>query len=84
MIQWIVVLKIVIYLITCRKCGVQYVGKTNQTLRSRMNNHRNRLQQLANFYLYNHFNSDGHSLDDISIMPIEAVLHSHKDTTNIG
>ena len=50
--------KNVIYLITCRKCGVQYVGKTSRTQRCRMNNHRNRLKQLANFYLYNHFNSD--------------------------
>ena len=64
--------KNVIYLITCRKCGIQYVGKTRQTLRSRMNNHCNRLKQLGNFYLYNHFNSDGHYLDDILIMPIEA------------
>ena len=73
--------KNVINLITCRQCGIQYVGKTSQTLRSRMNNHRNRLKQLGNFYLYNHFNSDGHSLDDISIMPIEAVFHSPEDTT---
>ena len=57
--------KNVIYLITCRQCGIQYVGKTSQTLRSRMNNHGNRLKQLYNFYLYNHFNSDGHSLDEI-------------------
>ena len=62
--------KNVIYLITCRKCGIQYAGKTSQTLRNRMNNHRNRLKQLGNFYLYNHFNSDGHCLDDILIMPI--------------
>ena len=48
-----------------------------------MNNHRNRLKQLGNFYLYNHFNSGGHSLDDISIMPIEAEFHSPEDTTTI-
>ena len=76
--------KNVIYLIPCRQCGIQYVGKTSQTLRSRMNNHRNRLKQLGNFYLHNHFNSDGHSLDDISIMAIEAVFHSPEDTTTIG
>ena len=75
--------KNIFYLITCRKCGIQYVGKTSRTLRSRMNNHRNRLKQLANFYLYNHLNSDGLSLDDISILPIEAVLHSPGYTTTI-
>ena len=60
-------------LITCRKCGIQYVGETGQKLRSRVNNHRNRLRQLSNLYLYQHFNSDGHSEEDISIMPIEEV-----------
>ena len=63
----------VIYLITCRKCGIQYVGETGQKLRSRVNNHRNRLRQLSILYLYQHFNSDGHSEEDISIMPIEEV-----------
>ena len=31
--------KNVIYVISCRKCGVQYVGETSQTLRARFNNH---------------------------------------------
>ena len=30
----------VIYLINCSRCGVQYIGKTCQTLRCRFNNHR--------------------------------------------
>ena len=61
----------VIYLISCKKCGVQYVGETSQKLRSRLNNHRNRLRMLTNLYLYKHFSSDGHSEDDVLIMPIE-------------
>ena len=36
-------MKNVIYLISCRKCGVQYVGETSQALRNRFNNHGNRL-----------------------------------------
>ena len=31
--------KNVIYVISCKKCGVQYVGETSQTLRGRFNNH---------------------------------------------
>ena len=58
------------YLITCRKCGIQYVGEMGQSLRKRMNNHRNRLKKLSCQYLYQHFNSDGHTDDDISIVPI--------------
>ena len=37
----------VIYLISCNRCGVQYV---------RLNNHCNGLKQLCNLYLYNQFN----------------------------
>ena len=65
--------KNVIYLISCNKCGIQYIGETSQTLRSRINNHRNRLKNLCDLYLYQHFNSDDHSEDDILVMPIEAV-----------
>ena len=63
-----IVNKNVIYLhvITCKKCGIQYVGETSQRLRCRMNNHRNRLTTLTNLYLYHHFTSDGYSEDDIT------------------
>lgn len=65
--------KNVIYLISCKKCGVQYIGKTSETLRSRFNNYRARLKQMCDIFLYNHFNSDNHSIADIAIMPIEEV-----------
>ena len=35
----------ILYLITCRKCGIQYVEETGQSLRKRLNNHRNRLKK---------------------------------------
>ena len=73
----------VIYLISCRKCGVQYVGETSQTLRSRFNNHRNRLKRLCGLYLYHHFSSDGHTLNDISIMPIEEVVLQRNEGINL-
>ena len=63
-----------IYLISCKKCGTQYVGETSQALRSRFNNHRNRLKRLCGLYLYQHFNSDDHALEDITIMTIEEVV----------
>ena len=49
----------VVYLISCTRCGVQYVGETSQKLRSRFNNHRNTLKSMANLYLYSQFSSDG-------------------------
>ena len=63
----------VIYLISCKKCGIQYVGETSQALRSRMNNHRHKLNQMCDLFLYLHFCSNDHNEDDITIMPIEEV-----------
>ena len=36
-----------------------------------MNNHRNKLNSLCGLYLYQHFCSDGHSEEDILVMPLE-------------
>ena len=74
----------VVYLISCRKCGIQYVGETSQVLRRRMNNHRNRLKNLGEQYLYKHFCSDGHSIADLSIMPIEQVEVSDTDNVTVN
>ena len=41
----------VIYLITCRKCGVQYVGETSQKLHERVNGHRVAIRAKANTLL---------------------------------
>ena len=41
----------IIYLVSCKKCGVQYVSETGQTLKKRLNNHRNRLKQLIVSYV---------------------------------
>ena len=41
----------IIYLITCRKCGIQYVGEMGQSFRKRLNNHRNRLKKLSCQYI---------------------------------
>ena len=45
--------------ISCKRCGIQYVGETSHKVR---NNHR--VRQLSNLYLYQHFTSDGHCEED--------------------
>ena len=67
----------IVYLIKCKKCGVEYVGETSQKLRNRLNNHRSSLKRLTSLYLYHHFSSDCHSVDDIAIMPIEEITPVH-------
>ena len=38
-----------------------------------MNDHRQRLNQMCDLFLYQKFCSNGHSEDDIATMPIEKV-----------
>ena len=53
------------------------MGETSQKLRNRLNNHRSSLKRLTSLYLYHHFSSDGHSVDDIAIMSIEDITPLH-------
>lgn len=47
----------IIYLITCRKCRKQYVGKSSNRLRDRIYGHRTSKKDI---YLCNHFNTTSH------------------------
>ena len=57
----------IVYLITCRACGLQYVGSTKNKFRERYNNyhsaHRNLLKgkKVNQKQLHEHFESPGHS-----------------------
>ena len=67
----------VIYLITCKKCNMQYVGQTGQQVSRRMNNHRFDINSFTDAafstLVATHFNEDDHSLDDFSFMPIDVI-----------
>ena len=67
----------VIYLISCKKCNLQYVGQTSQPVSRRMNSHRfdicNFEDPLFSSTVATHFNSDHHSICDFSFMPIDVV-----------
>src|SRR5262249_55408736 len=66
--------KNVIYVITCKKCRVQYVGETSMTLRDRMRCHKKFiLGQKHHTYVVRHFNSAGHSINDLQIQIIETL-----------
>ena len=73
----------VIYLITCSKCKIQYVGSTTTAFRTRFNNHKSRVNAHVNLssennkkedVLYQHFHSQGHlGLEHMSIQLIDWV-----------
>jgi hypothetical protein len=63
----------IIYLITCTKCKLQYVGETSQQLRERMTGHRSCINLNKNTPIGIHFNSIGHNINNFSVTPIEIV-----------
>ena len=68
--------KRVIYMIECRKCGVQYIGKTVQSLSVRGRQHIQAVESLCltqNNKLYTHFTTRGHNHSDMLFFVIERV-----------
>jgi hypothetical protein len=59
-----------IYVISCFKCKMLYVGQSGLQLRERLNNHRSDIKTLKNTAVSLHFNSPNHSIADLRITPI--------------
>jgi hypothetical protein len=70
----------IIYLITCQKCHIQYVGETGNPLHTRMNAHRYNILNNKPTAIGIHFNSPQHSISHLSVMPIEK-LQDHNNVT---
>ena len=71
----------VIYIIECRICRLQYVGKSETAFNLRLNNHRNHIKKGVNSCeLSEHFlhNSRSHDLGkDVTITVIEQIKRSN-------
>ena len=63
-----------VYVIECTKCNKQYVGEMENALHIRMNGHRSDIKhRRLEKPVAAHFNSEGHSLQDLSIFVIEQI-----------
>ena len=60
----------VVYLVTCKKCKIQYVGETENSLRQRMCGHRSCIKNLSSL-LGGHF--DDHGIENFSVQIIERI-----------
>ena len=62
----------IVYLITCRRCGQQYVGKTGQLLHHRVNIHRFNIAhgRTEESPVAEHFTGDGHTQVDMVVAVI--------------
>lgn len=70
--------KLVVYLLECRKCGLQYVGQTTQALSTRFGQHRREVENNSNkHFIYQHFHND-HSSADMTIRILESVTEDNK------
>ncbi|XP_064158050.1 nuclear GTPase SLIP-GC-like isoform X3 [Anguilla rostrata] len=63
----------VIYIIQCKKCPVQYVGKTSTTLQRSVEEHRASITNQQRQPVPDHFNNNDHCLDHLIVYPIEQV-----------
>ena len=62
----------VVYLIECNQCKKQYVGETENPLHLRVNGHRSDYyRKLPDKPVAAHFNTLGHTFEDLTIMVIE-------------
>ena len=70
----------VVYLATCTRCDLQYVGETSCRLAERINNHLSSIRLHKPTPLSLHFNQPDHSLRDIRFQGIEAFHPGTVDT----
>ncbi len=62
----------VVYVISCKKCGLQYVGETKTKLSLRFANHVSSIKTKKQYPVSIHFNSPNHNVKDVELMVIEA------------
>ena len=84
----------VVYLITCKVCGLQYVSSATTKFRLSFNNHKSRLRAHSKMSaadkhkddtIYKHFRSDGHHrLQDVKIHLTDKVNAKEHLTTKDG
>ena len=70
----------VIYVVTCKRCKKQYVGKTETTLNLRVNNHRSFINTKKQDPLSRHFYTNNHTFADYQITAIDFIPYADTHT----
>ena len=66
----------IIYLISCRICGIQYIGETKNSLKKRFYGHRSTVKtHKLDTPVGQHFNLPNHSISDMILQGIEALAN---------
>ena len=70
----------VIYLASCSKCSLQYVGSTSNQFKVRFRNHKSdMLRNKRSCEVAIHFNDTPHTLQDFKFIVIEGLQNTHGD-----
>ena len=67
-----------IYLITCKLCGLQYIGETKRKLKDRLNDHISNIRTNKITAIALHFKTLYHSITHLQIIPIELINNNNK------
>ena len=69
----------VLYVITCKKCKIQYLGQTKRSGEKRMIDHLNtvRNNNFTNAPVGVHFRSEQHSHADLTMTPYERIFSTN-------
>lgn len=62
--------KNIVYCLTCKICGIQYIGESSCKLKNRINNHRSAYKSGKNTLLYEHYRNHG-------LQTFQNVFHLH-------
>ena len=75
-----------IYCITCKRCKLQYIGQSKQSIRGRFTGHFYSItSDRSDVAVGKHFNSNGHQKkDDISISVLEFIKEPPQARCSIG
>ena len=64
---------------TCKKCGLQYVGETENTLHATMNGHHSKIRtRKTEKPVAAHFCQPDHTMEDLEVMGIEKIHRNSK------
>ena len=66
----------VIYKISCKKCGKNYIGETSRPVCDRIKEHIGYIINVDDQPTGRHFNSYGHSLEDMSWLAFEKIYQN--------
>ena len=61
-----------VYLITCDRCGLQYIGETGQQLKARFAGHRSDIRREDEYKpVSRHFSHATHDIEDVHVIVLE-------------